>query len=69
MPELRQIEVVNGLLDMNEASQFLGIQKSTLYDMTMRRVIPVVKIGRLNRFKLSDLEAFINQNRCEAVKQ
>lgn len=66
MPELKQMEVVNGLLNMNEASQFLGIQKSTLYDMTMRRVIPVVKIGRLNRFKLSDLEAFINQNRQEA---
>lgn len=68
MSELKIVNTGNELrlLSMDEASNLLGIQKSTLYDMTMRRVIPVVKIGRLNRFKLSDLEAFINQNRQEA---
>ncbi|GAN35016.1 MAG: helix-turn-helix domain-containing protein [Candidatus Brocadia sp. AMX2] len=60
MPELK-------LLGMDEASSLLGIKKSTLYDMVMRRVIPVVKIGKLNRFKLSDLEVFIDRNRQEAV--
>lgn len=55
------------LLGMDEAAALLGIKKSTLYDMVMRRVVPVIKIGKLNRFKLSDLEAFINQNRQEAV--
>lgn len=68
MSELKIVDTGNELrlLGMDEASRLLGIQKSTLYDMTMRRAIPVVKIGRLNRFKLSDLEAFINQNRQEA---
>lgn len=67
MSELKLVSDNNlKLLDMNEASSLLGIQKSTLYDMTMRRIIPVVKIGKLNRFKLSDLEAFINRNRQEA---
>ncbi len=55
------------LLNMDEASSLLGLKKSTLYQMVMRRKITVCKIGKLNRFKLSDLEAFINQNRCEAA--
>ncbi len=54
------------LFNMDEAAALLGIKRSTLYDMTMRRVVPVIKIGKLNRFKLSDLEAFINRNRQEA---
>ncbi len=55
------------LLNMDEASSLLGLKKSTLYQMVMRRKITVCKIGKLNKFRLSDLEAFINQNRCEAV--
>lgn len=53
----------NGLLDMDQASKYLNIKKDTLYAMCMRKAIPVVKIGKLNRFKLSDLETFVNQNR------
>lgn len=69
MPELKLTNTGNELklLGMDEASSLLGIKKSTLYDMVMRRVIPVVKIGKLNRFKLSDLEVFIDRSRQEAV--
>jgi excisionase family DNA binding protein len=68
MPELRSIQVINGLLNMDEAANYLGIKKATLYDMVMRREISVIKIGRLNKFKLQDLETFVNQNRTEAVQ-
>lgn len=64
MPELKIVES-GGLLDMNEASKFLGIQKSTLYDMTMRKQITFVKIGKLNRFRMSDIEDFINKRIVE----
>ena len=57
----------SGLLTPQQAADYLGIKLSTIYSMCMRRQIPFCKIGRLNRFKLSDLEAFINQNRCEAT--
>ncbi len=67
MPEIKTIQIVNGLLDMQQAADFLNITKSTLYDMTMRKKIPTVKIGRLNRFLLKDLEAFIQQNRQPAT--
>ncbi|KKO19812.1 MAG: helix-turn-helix domain-containing protein [Candidatus Brocadia sp.] len=66
MTELKVVEDGGGLMTMQEASDYLKIKVSTLYDMCMRKKVPVVKIGRLNRFKLSDLEAFINRNRQEA---
>ena len=34
----------NRLLDMNEASAFLGIKKSTLYQMVMRKKITHLKL-------------------------
>lgn len=66
MAELKTIEIVNGLLNMDEASSYLGIKKSTLYAFVMKRLIPVIKLGKLSRFKLQDLEAFIDKNRQEA---
>lgn len=66
--EMKTIQVVNSLLDMEQASTFLNIRKSTLYDWVMRRKIPVVKLGRnRNRFLLKDLEDFINKNRQPAI--
>jgi len=59
--------VEGGLLTPQQAADYLGIKLSTIYSLCMRRQIPFCKIGRLNRFKFSDLEAFINQNRCEAT--
>lgn len=66
MSELKQIEVGNGLLNMNEASMLLGIKKSTLYDMTMRNQITFIKIGKLNRFRPSDIQDFINKRIVKA---
>lgn len=48
-----------GLMDVKGASEYLGIKTSTLYQLCMRHKIPVVKIGRLNRFRKADLDAFI----------
>lgn len=56
------------LLNMDEAAQYLGIRKSTLYGMCMRREIPFIKIGKLNKFTLHDIQAFIDKNKVEPVK-
>ena len=53
---------------MDEASHLLGIKKSTLYDMVMRKRIGYVKIGRLNKFTLDDIQTYINKNKVEPVK-
>ncbi|MBZ0306161.1 MAG: helix-turn-helix domain-containing protein [Anaerolineae bacterium] len=52
----------NNLLDMDEAASLLNIRKSTLYSMCMRREIPVVKLGRLNRFRRQDLVRWVESH-------
>lgn len=54
------------LMDMDVAAAYLNIQKSTLYQMVMRRQIKVIKMGRLNRFRKCDLDAFIESHTQEA---
>ncbi|MDG6026029.1 MAG: DNA-binding protein [Candidatus Brocadia sp.] len=53
------------LLDMNQAAGYLGIKKNTLYQLCMRNEITRVKIGKLNRFRMSDLQDFINKRIIE----
>jgi len=52
----------NHLLNMDEASSLLGIKKSTLYAVVMRKQITHVKLGKLTRFRPEDLQAYINKN-------
>ena len=53
------------LLNMDETAAMLGIRKSTLYSLCMRREISCVKIGKLNRFRPEELQAFISKNVVE----
>jgi excisionase family DNA binding protein len=64
MPELKMPNV-NRLLNMDEASNLLGIKKSTLYTVVMRKKITHIKVGKLTRFRLEDLQAYINKNLVE----
>ncbi len=53
------------LLDMNEASEFLGISKNTLYECVIQKKVPFVKIGRLTKFKKEALDAWLEQRTHE----
>ena len=66
MPELKVIESGN-LLTPQQAADFLGIKLSTVYNLCMRKTIPFVKIGRLNRFRMQDLNKWIESHIQEAV--
>jgi excisionase family DNA binding protein len=57
---------VDGLIDMDTAAKYLGIKKSSLYRISMRKEITKVKIGRLNKFRKNDLDTFIDKNTIEA---
>jgi hypothetical protein len=48
------------LLSRKEAADFLGVKEITLsiWHSTQRYKIPVVKVGRLARYRISDLVAF-----------
>jgi hypothetical protein len=52
------------LLSREEAAAFLGVKPTTLaiWHCTKRYALPVVKVGRLAKYRLSDLRAFIDAN-------
>jgi excisionase family DNA binding protein len=60
---------VDGLLNVREAAQTLGVSVSTLYGWVWQRRIPFVKLGRSLRFRPADLERFIAANRVEGRAQ
>jgi excisionase family DNA binding protein len=43
------------LLDVHEAATLLRLQPRTLYKLANERRLPVVKLGRATRFRLSSL--------------
>jgi len=51
------------LLSRPEAAKFLGVKEGTLevWASTGRYDLPIVKIGRLAKYRLSDLEKFIDK--------
>ncbi len=55
----------NKLLNMDEAAAMLGLKKSTLYGIVMRKQIVHVKLGKLTRFRPEDIQAYINKNLVE----
>ena len=57
-------KINNELLSRNQAATYLGIKKSTLavWASTQRYPLPMVKIGRLCKYKLADLDIFISRN-------
>lgn len=55
--------VIEGLLTIREAAQYLALSVSTLYGWVWQRRIPFVKIGRALRFDPRDLAAFVDANK------
>jgi hypothetical protein len=55
----------NTLLNRKQAAEFLGVSVGTLevWAATKRYNLAYVKIGRLAKYKLCDLEAFIESRR------
>lgn len=50
------------LLSPREAAKTLSICERTLYALTKRGELPVVRIGRAVRYSLDDLKAWIAEN-------
>ncbi len=55
-------------IPIDEVSQYLGIKTSTLYAMVGEKKIPHYKVGRLVRFKRSEIELWMEGNRKECVE-
>lgn len=51
------------LLNSQEASQYLGVTRDILavWRTTRRYELPYIKVGRLVKYRLSDLDNWLNQ--------
>ena len=54
-------------MNIDEASQYLGIKKSNLYGKVERKEIPHYKWGRLIRFNKDQIDTFMETCRIESV--
>lgn len=66
MPEMKLIESGN-LLTPQQAADYLNIKLSTIYSMSMKKTVPVCKVGKLLRFRRQDLDKWIAEHIQEAV--
>lgn len=57
------------LISVNEAAQMLNLSKSYLYRETRNRTIPHVRIGSRILFRISDLNAWIEQQNQPALQE
>jgi len=54
-------------LDIQGLSKYLEIKESTLYSLAAERKIPHFKIGRLVRFKKSDIDLWMDSHKKECI--
>jgi len=59
--------MIEEILTFEEVRKYLKISKSKLYQLTQQKKIPVTKIGRTWRFKLSKIDAWLNGNKQEGL--
>ena len=53
---------IRRLISIQEAASYTGLSPHTLYTMVSQRRIPFVKVGRLVKFDVGLLDAWIKQN-------
>ena len=51
------------LLDITQLSETINIKRKTIYDWSHKGLIPCVKIGRLLRFDLNDIESWVKNKK------
>jgi len=65
-PQTRE-RILHPLLSIPEAAKILGVSVWTLRQWLSQRRLPYIKVGRLTKLKIEDVEGFIEGHRCEAM--
>jgi len=58
--------VMTSYLDINQLSAYLGIKSKTLYAWVNQRRIPHKKLGKLVRFDVREIDAWVSANSVKA---
>ena len=53
-------------VDVKAVAEFLGSSERHVRELVYRRAIPFYKVGRLLRFRLSEVEAWVSESRFDA---
>jgi excisionase family DNA binding protein len=53
------------LVSPKELSKLLKVSKPWPYTMVKRRLLPYYKMGKVIRFRMSDIEAYLERSRVE----
>ena len=71
IPSSEQTAANSGLLSRREAAAYLGLSEQTLaiWKCADRYDLPVIKLGRLARYRRSDLDAFLDRNTWDGGKR
>lgn len=54
------------LIDINELSELTGISVSTLYSWVSQKRIPHIKIGRMVRFRMDEIDRWLSSQEVPA---
>ncbi len=57
-----------GLVNIREAADYLGLSTNTLYQWCSKRRLPHIKVGRLVKFDLQELDSWIKKNRVKTTE-
>ena len=55
-------------LGLEELSQYLGLAKGTVYIWVCHKKIPYLKMGRLVKFDLKEIEAWLKEKRVGTMQ-
>jgi excisionase family DNA binding protein len=58
----RALTIRNRLIDVESLAEYVGLSPHTIYTMVSQRRIPFVKVGRLTKFDLQAIDAWILQH-------
>lgn len=64
---MNDASTTNNLITPEELASILRMSKPSVYRLIEQRKIPFYKISGSLRFKLSDIEKYINSSRIDAV--
>ncbi len=58
----KSVTLTRRLISVKEAAYYTGLSPDTVYTMVSQRRIPYVKVGRLTKFDVAMLDAWIKQH-------
>lgn len=68
LSEIEEKEAEDNILNVEQASKFLNLQRATVYGMTSRREIPFIKKSKKLYFSKDDLTAWLKTSAKKVKK-